>query len=57
MDFIKGFGRASPGFRFRSTNQVGLGSRVTTVEVLKLDREKSRSALISIDGLQVFIGY
>ena len=27
------------------------------VEVLQLDREKSRSALIAIDDIQVFVGY
>ena len=27
------------------------------VEVLRLDREKSRSALIAIDGIRVFAGY
>ena len=27
------------------------------VEVLQLDREKSRSALISIDDIRVFVGY
>ena len=27
------------------------------VEVLQLDREKSRSALIAIDGIRVFAGY
>ena len=27
------------------------------VEVLQLDREKSRSALIAIDGIRMFAGY
>ena len=27
------------------------------VEVLQLDREKSQSAVISIDGIRVFVGY
>ena len=57
MDLIKGFGPASLGFRFGFSNRVGPGSVVATVEVLQLDREKSRSALIAINDIRVFAGY
>ena len=33
LDLIKGFGRASPGFRFGSANWVGSGSGVATMVV------------------------
>ena len=33
MDLIKGFGLASPGFQFRSTNRVGPGSGVSTIYI------------------------
>ena len=40
MDLIKGFGRASPGFRFGSANRVGPGSGVATRYIVYCDSSK-----------------
>ena len=43
--------------RLQEVEDRGVQQYLVRVEVLQLDREKSRSALIAIDDIQVFAGY
>ena len=43
--------------RLQEVEDMEVQQYLVRVEVLQLDREKSQSALIAIDGIRVFAGY
>ena len=45
------------GVRLQEVEDREVQQYLVRVEVLQLNREKSRSALISIDGIRVSVGY